>query len=83
VVLGPSLILVAEAIGEVVSREPLGRWVDTRTAKQRFSGIRVLYQLIKSLFFLGLLGGIIWAVHYQVPSFARFLQENFGPMFNP
>lgn len=73
----------AEWLGEVLDREPLGRWVDSRTAEHRFSGTRVLYQLIKSLAFLGTVGGIAWAVYHRIPGLAHFLQENFGPMSSP
>ena len=78
----PAFIVIAEAVGEVLGREPLGRWVETRTSEHRFSGTRVLYQLIKSLLFLGAIGGIVWAVYHRVPGLAYFLHENFGPMSN-
>jgi hypothetical protein len=75
-------ILIGEWIGEVLRREPLGRWIDSRTAERCFSGTRVLYQLIKSLLFLGAIAGIVWAVHYLLPGLAYFLHENFGSMSN-
>jgi hypothetical protein len=80
---GPALFLVVEAAGEKLNREPMGRWVDTRTSEHRFSVTRVLYLLIKSVLVLGVIGGIIWAAHFYVPGVEEFLYENFGPMSNP
>ena len=40
--------LVWVLIGEAISREPLGRWVDSHTADQKFSLARVAYLVVRT-----------------------------------
>ncbi|HEY3303939.1 MAG TPA: hypothetical protein VGL70_10450 [Candidatus Binatia bacterium] len=66
-------------LGELIHREPFGRWIDARTIKRRFSITRVLYLLAKSLVLLTLLAIAGWIIQQLAPGVVNFLRHHFGP----
>jgi hypothetical protein len=79
VLFGPGLLLGGEMLGEVIDREPLGRWVNARTAGRRFSTTRVLYLLARALVLLGLLAVAGWVIQQLAPGVGNFVRHHFGP----
>jgi hypothetical protein len=55
-----ALEVVGALLGNLVEREPVGRWVLRRTADKSFSSLRVLYLLARSLILIGCIGLAIW-----------------------
>jgi uncharacterized membrane protein YdjX (TVP38/TMEM64 family) len=57
----PLAWILFETFGALLDREPMGRWVDRRTSNKRFSFVRILYLLVRTLLVLGLVLLTIWA----------------------
>ena len=70
--------IISGAFEALVDRDPAGQWVNRRTASKRFSWVRVLYLLLRTLFLLALIMLTIWLAVSYVPALRDQVSRHFG-----
>ena len=75
----PLAWILSEAFGALLDREPAGQWVDRRTANKRFSWIRVLYLLLRTVLVLAVIALTIWFAVSYMPALRDLVTRHFGP----
>lgn len=75
----PVVFIVAEFLIALLEREPVGRWVDDRTATKAFSWIRILYLALRTVLVAVVIGAAIWLVGSRLSEVRDFVGRHFGP----
>jgi hypothetical protein len=77
----PTVFIAVDFLGALLDREPVGRWVDDRTATKPFSWIRILYLTLRTMFLMVVIGAAVWLVGSRFPGVMNFAERHFGPTF--
>ena len=70
--------IISGVFEALLDREPAGQWVKRRTAHKRFSWVRVLYLLVRTLFALAVIMLTIWFAISYVPALGDLVTRHFG-----
>ena len=70
--------IISGAFEALLDREPAGQWVKRRTANKRFSWVRILYLLLRTLFALAAIMLTIWFAISYAPALRDQVSRHFG-----
>jgi hypothetical protein len=65
-------------LGQVIDREPFGRWLKTRHGQKRAASVTTGYLVLRTVLMLALLVGTAWCIGSHTPSLQLFLLKHFG-----
>lgn len=78
---GPAILLVAEAVGEAMDADPVGRWLAQRTGSLRFSVLRIGYLFVQLAVTASIVLTLSWAASRN-EAMTGWFHNHFGPMSN-